>query len=177
MNKVIIIITIAATLFAGSCSPHRDEPAFSELKKGFLNPPDSARPGVYWFIMDGNISKQGITADLESMKAAGIGSVLFMEVNVGIPRGKVDFMSEEWMNLFTHAVRESERLGIAITLGVGPGWTGSGGPWVTGAQSMKCLCPRPRGSRASTTTCTSRSRAPSPSPLRTPCPTPGGPSS
>jgi hypothetical protein len=139
MNKVVIIITIAATLVAGSCSQHTGEPAFSELKKGFLNPPDSARPGVYWFIMDGNISKQGITADLESMKAAGLGSVLFMEVNVGIPRGKVDFMSEEWMNLFTHVVRESERLGIAITLGVGPGWTGSGGPWVTGAQSMKHL--------------------------------------
>ena len=73
MNKVVIIITMAATLFTGSCSQHIGEPAFSELKKGFLNPPDSARPGVYWFIMDGNISKQGITSDLESMKAAGAG--------------------------------------------------------------------------------------------------------
>jgi hypothetical protein len=87
MNKIIIAITIAATLFAGGCSPHMGEPVFSELKKGFLNPPVSARPGVYWFIMDGNISKQGITADLESMKAAGTGSVLFMDVNVGVPRG------------------------------------------------------------------------------------------
>ncbi|MEI8273870.1 MAG: glycosyl hydrolase [Paludibacter sp.] len=109
------------------------------LKAGFLNPPDSSRPGVYWYFMDGNISKQAITADLESMKKVGIGTVLFLEVNVGIPRGKVDFMSEEWMNLFTHIVRESERLGITITLGVGPGWTGSGGPWVTGTQSMKHL--------------------------------------
>ena len=139
MNKITILIAIAATLSAGSCSPRKGGQAISELRKGFLNPPDSARPGAYWFIMDGNISKEGITADLESMKAAGIGSVLFMEVNVGVPRGKVDFMSEEWMNLFTHTVREAERLGIAITLGVGPGWTGSGGPWVTGAQSMKHL--------------------------------------
>ena len=112
---------------------------YDTLQKGFLSPPDSSRPGVYWYFMDGNISKQAITADLESMKKVGIGHVLFLEVNVGIPRGKVDFMSEEWMNLFTHIVRESERLGITITLGVGPGWTGSGGPWVTGAQSMKHL--------------------------------------
>jgi len=139
MNRIVFVITISATLLACSCSQHKGDSSLSELKKGFLNPPDSTRPGVYWFIMDGNISKQGITADLESMKAAGLGSVLLMEVNVGIPRGKVDFMSEEWMNLFTHVVRESERLGIAITLGVGPGWTGSGGPWVTGAQSMKHL--------------------------------------
>ncbi len=139
MGKNIFLIVFTATLLLNSCSRCIGESSFTELKKGFLNPPDSARPGVYWFIMDGNMSKQGITADLESMKAAGLGSVLFMEVNVGVPRGKVDFMSEEWMNLFTHAVRESERLGIAITLGVGPGWTGSGGPWVTGAQSMKHL--------------------------------------
>lgn len=109
------------------------------IKAGFVNPPESARPGVYWYFMDGNISKEAITADLESMKKVGIGHVLFLEVNVGVPRGKVDFMSEEWMNLFTHIVRESERLGITITLGVGPGWTGSGGPWVSGTQSMKHL--------------------------------------
>ncbi len=139
MKRIIFFITIAATLLACSCSKHKGESSLSELKKGFLNPPDSARPGVYWYFMDGNISKEAITADLESMKKVGIGTVLFLEVNVGIPRGKVDFMSEEWMNLFTHIVRESERLGITITLGVGPGWTGSGGPWVTGAQSMKHL--------------------------------------
>ncbi len=85
------------------------------------------------------MTKEAITADLESMKNVGIGQVLFLEVNVGVPRGKVDFLSEEWQNLFQHVVRESERLGITITLGVGPGWTGSGGPWVSGAQSMKHL--------------------------------------
>ncbi len=109
------------------------------LRKEFLNPPDYARPGVYWYFMDGNMSKDAITADLESMKTVGLGHVLFLEVNVGIPRGKVDFLSEEWQTLFTYAVRECERLGITMTLGVGPGWTGSGGPWVTGAQSMKHL--------------------------------------
>jgi alpha-L-rhamnosidase len=139
MNRIIFFITIATILLSSSCKQQVSQPAFSELKKSFLNPPDSARPGVYWYFMDGNISKEAITADLESMKKVGIGTVLILEVNVGIPRGKVDFMSEEWMNLFTHIVRESERLGITITLGVGPGWTGSGGPWVTGAQSMKHL--------------------------------------
>lgn len=139
MNKVFFLITLVATLVVCSCSNHADKSSLSELKKGFLNPPDSARPGVYWYFMDGNISKEAITADLESMKKVGIGTVLFLEVNVGIPRGKVDFMSEEWMNLFTHMVRESERLGITINLGVGPGWCGSGGPWVTGEKSMKHL--------------------------------------
>ena len=110
-----------------------------ELKKSFLSPPDSARPGVYWYFMDGNMSKEAMTKDLESMKAAGIGNLVFLEVNVGIPRGPVDFLSEQWQELFKHAVREAERLGIAITLGVGPGWSGSGGPWVSGKESMQHL--------------------------------------
>jgi hypothetical protein len=109
------------------------------LKEGFVNPPDSSKPGVYWYIMDGSLDRNAITADLESMKKAGIGYALFLEVNVGIPRGKVDFLSEEWQDLFTFAVREAERLGIQIILGSGPGWAGSGGPWVKPEQSMMHL--------------------------------------
>lgn len=109
------------------------------LAKMFCEPPDSARPGVYWYFMDGNLSREGMTRDLESMKAAGIGHLIFLEVNVGVPRGPVNFLSEEWQDLFVHAVREAERLGIEITLGSGPGWTGSGGPWVKPEQSMQHL--------------------------------------
>ena len=89
--------------------------------------------------MDGNLSREGITADLEAMHAAGIGGALIMEVNVGIPRGPVEFMSEAWRALFKHAVEEAERLGLELTLNAGPGWTGSGGPWVKPEQSMQHL--------------------------------------
>ncbi|HBE43685.1 MAG TPA: glycosyl hydrolase, partial [Bacteroidales bacterium] len=135
-NRIIKInglILICFAFFLSSCNKtHQTD----YLKVGFINPPDSSRPGVYWYFMDGNIERKAITADLESMKEEGIGYVVFLEVNVGVPRGKVDFLSEEWQELFKHAVRESERLGIRIILGSGPGWAGSGGPWVTPAQSM-----------------------------------------
>ena len=90
-------------------------------------------------IMDGNLSREGITADFEAMKAAGIGGMIIMEVDVGIPRGPVAFMSDHWCELLRHAVEEAERLGLAITLNAGPGWTGSGGPWVKAEQSMQHL--------------------------------------
>src|SRR6185295_19099249 len=131
-------IIIFSSCFYG-CS--RTETKFSTdtLKAGFLIPPDSTRPGVYWYFMDGNLSKEGMTMDLESMKHAGIGNVLFREVNVGIPRGPVDFLSEQWQDLFKHAVDECRRLGMTMTLGIGPGWAGSGGPWVDPGQSMQHL--------------------------------------
>jgi alpha-L-rhamnosidase len=113
--------------------------AAAKLDEQFLNPPDSARPGVYWYFMDGNLSREGMTADLESMKQVGIGNLIFLEVDVGVPRGPVAFMSDPWQELFAHAVRECERLGIDMTLGSGPGWAGSGGPWVKPQQAMQFL--------------------------------------
>jgi len=140
MNRTLLSLTkgiiLSLPFFIISCSDNGKDDA---IKNSFMNPPDSARPGVYWYFMDGNMNREAMTADLESMKKAGIGYVLFLEVNVGVPRGKVDFLSEEWQELYKHAVREAERLGIRIILGSGPGWAGSGGPWVTPGQSMTHL--------------------------------------
>ena len=110
-----------------------------KLEENFAHPPAAARPWVYWMWMDGNLSREGLTADLEAMQRAGIGGVIIMEVDVGIPKGPVKFMSAEWRQLFKHVVGEAERLGLQITLNAGPGWTGSGGPWVKPEQSMQHL--------------------------------------
>jgi len=80
-----------------------------------------------------------MTRELEAMKEAGIGWALFLEVNVGVPRGQVDFLSQKWQELFAQAVKEGERLGIKIIMGSGPGWAGSGGPWVKPEESMQHL--------------------------------------
>jgi hypothetical protein len=105
----------------------------------FLHPPASARPGVYWYFMDGNHTRESTRKDLEAMKAQGIGSVIFLEVNVGIPRGPVDLLSPAWLDMFGYAMREARRLGIDVILGIGPGWSGSGGPWVKPEESMQHL--------------------------------------
>jgi len=109
------------------------------IEQAFVTPPDSARPGVYWYFMDGNLDRDEMVRDLESMKEVGLGNLVFLEVFVGVPRGPVKFLSEEWQDCFSNAVRHAERLGIDITLGAGPGWTGSGGPWVPAEQSMQHL--------------------------------------
>lgn len=133
--SLFILVFVVLSLLNQACLPSKE----SALKKGFISPPDDCWPGVYWYFMDGNLSREKMTADLEAMKRAGIRWALFLEVNVGVPRGKVDFLSEEWQELFTHAVREAERLGIRLILGSGPGWAGSGGPWVRPEQSMQHL--------------------------------------
>lgn len=110
------------------------------LAAGFAAPPDAARPGVYWYFMDGNQDRAAMEADLVAMHRAGLRKALFLEVNIGVPRGPVDFMSEPWQENFAHAVRTADRLGMQLILGTGPGWAGAGGPWVEPARSMQHLC-------------------------------------
>ena len=136
----LLLVPLAATRAADIPEPSTlptVAKASDALGRGFQNPPPAARPWVYYFIMDGNLTHEGITADFEALKRAGIGGMILMEVNVGIPQGPVKFASPEWRQLFKHAVREAERLGLQLTLNAGPGWTGSGGPWVKPEQSMQ----------------------------------------
>lgn len=138
MKKMACILLAAASIFFSG----RAVAAPAELRSletGFITPPNSAKPGVYWYFVDGNFNREAMTEDLDSMSAAGISSAIYLEVSLGFPEGPVKFMSEEWQDDFVHAVREAERRNISISLGTGPGWAGDGGPWVKPAQSMQHL--------------------------------------
>ena len=87
--------------------------------------------------MEGNITKEGIRADLEGMKEAGIGGLLFMDGRLTNPSGPERFMSDSWIDLFAFMVEEAGRLGLEINLNNDPGWAGSGGPWITPALATR----------------------------------------
>ncbi len=112
------------------------------LEEVFQHPPQSAKPWTYWFWINGNITKEGITADLEAMARAGIGGVLIMEVanpKTMAPAGPVAFASPQWRELFKHTVSEANRLGLKVNMNDDAGWCGSGGPWITPEFSMQKL--------------------------------------
>ena len=60
--------------------------ASDRLEDGFRNPPASARPWVYWWWLDGGVSKDGITRDLEEMERQGIAGALLFDAGEGGPR-------------------------------------------------------------------------------------------
>jgi len=115
---------------SGALDANRDE---------FLNPAESARPWVYWYFMDGNLTADGMAADLEAMKRAGIGGGVYLEVGIGIAPGPVQFMSEAWQHLVAQAFSHADDLGIEIALAAGAGWCGAGGPWIKPEESMQFL--------------------------------------
>ena len=114
--------------------------AADPIRSGFLNPPDSAKPRVWWHWMDGNVSKAGIKADLEWMKRVGIGGFQNFDGGRGaaplVPK-RVDFLSPEWKDAFKYAATLADQLGLEMARASSPGWSETGGPWVQPAQAMK----------------------------------------
>ncbi|MFN8006298.1 MAG: glycosyl hydrolase [Terriglobia bacterium] len=110
-----------------------------KLEQAFLDPPEEAWPWVYWVIMDGTLTREGITADLEAMRRVGIRGVVYLEVDLFVPKGPVRFLSPEWREMLQHVIREASRLGITLNMNNDGGYTGSGGPWITPELSMQVL--------------------------------------
>ena len=111
----------------------------AELERDFAKLSSTARPYTYWFWMNGNITKEGITKDLEAMHRIGVGGVFNLEGGTGIPKGPVTYLSAEWSELKAHAIKEAARLGIDYVMHNCPGWSSSGGPWITPEYSMQKL--------------------------------------
>ena len=109
LSRKTLLLLCSALLLSGGCGRNDPDdtmpmqcrvesaPDLQSLATGFINPAPENRAWVYWFVMDGNLSREGIKADLEAMQRAGIGGVIFLEVNVGVPSGPVDFMSDKWI--------------------------------------------------------------------------------
>jgi hypothetical protein len=107
------------------------------LDAAFQDPPVSSRPHTFWHWMNGHVSREGITRDLEAMKAAGLGGFLLWNTSEGTPLGPVKYMSPEWWRLLEHTFAETDRLGLKMGMHNCAGWSSSGGPWVTPDRAMQ----------------------------------------
>jgi len=115
-----------------------------DLEAGWANPPRIARTRCWWWWLNGNVTAEAITRDLEQMKAKGLGGANVIDAggaeqrgNRQVPHGP-DFASPEWRRLFVHALREADRLGLELGFNIQSGWN-LGGPTVTPEQAAKRL--------------------------------------
>src|SRR3954464_10889079 len=118
----------------------RAQNSSDDLKQGFENPPNGARPRVWWHWMNGNITKEGITADLEWMHRAGLGGYQNFDAALQTPQvvdKRLAYMTPEWKDAFQHAILLGDQLGFEMAIAGSPGWSESGGPWVPGSEGMK----------------------------------------
>ena len=111
------------------------------LRDQFQNPSDEAKPWTFWYWMYGAVSKEGITADLEAMKHAGLGGTYLMPIK-GVSEGaqyngKAQQLTPEWWEMVRFSMEEADRLGLKLGMHICDGFALAGGPWITPKESMQ----------------------------------------
>ena len=139
-RRVIFLILSFAFLMSIPQSFTPAQVSDPELERNFKSPPDSAKPQAWWHWMNGNVTQEGITADLEWMHRVGIAGMQMIDANLGTPQfldRRLVWMTPEWKGAFRHAADEAHRLGLEMGMEAAGGWSETGGPWVKPQAAMK----------------------------------------
>jgi len=132
---VAALLTIAVFPLSGNikASDH-------SLYEGFVKPDNASRPRVWWHWMDGNITKEGIKADLEWMNRVGIGGFHNFDAGINTPqvvKNRLIYMTPEWKDAFLFTTKLADSLKLEMAIAGSPGWSLMGGPWVPAKDGMK----------------------------------------
>ncbi|MCR5465037.1 MAG: hypothetical protein K6F06_10960 [Bacteroidales bacterium] len=134
-----IVLFIAVVSLALSCGGGKD---CSRLAAGFMNPSHESRPMVLWHWMNGNISKDGIKKDLQWMHDIGLSGFFLFDAAYSTPQvvdTLLPYMSEGWKDAFRYAVALADSLDLEVGIASSPGWSLTGGPWVSEDDAQKKL--------------------------------------
>ncbi len=154
----LAIMLATAGVLRGADSPKKDGPPpdaaapsapapamHGELARGFLQPPRSAQPWVYWWWLTGNVTEESIVRDLSAMEEKGISGVLlfdargYHEDHTPPPPPRTEFMSEPWCRLVRFALAEAHRRGIQVSINLSSCAGALRGPWEVGEDGPKQL--------------------------------------
>ena len=139
-RKHLILLLLIALLIAPTGCNESPKSTDSQMKADFQNPPDNARPRVWWHWMNGSITKDGIQKDLEWMQRVGIRGFHNFDANLFTPvvvENPLVFMTDAWKDAFRFTTILADSLGFEMTIAGSPGWSVTGGPWVEAKDAMK----------------------------------------
>ncbi len=112
-----------------------------KLYEQFAEPSSEAQPWIFWYWMNGAVTEEGITADLEAMKSIGLEGAYLMPIR---DSSRVQFMdectlqgTEKWWKMVEFSMKEADRLGLKMGMHICDGFALAGGPWITPEESMQ----------------------------------------
>lgn len=132
MKRIILLLFLSLAM-----TSHADD----DLWNKFSAPPSEARTKVWWFHGETETTEEGIDADLEAFKAAGIGGVVFYDQVHGKGDGAFDSMSPDWWRTLKYAARKARELGLSFEVAASNGYV-AGGPWITPELGMQKIAVR-----------------------------------
>lgn len=140
-SSIPILAFLFLSLICVSCSKTTGNRDIDELS--FKNPDKDYYPETWYHFIGGNVSKEGITADLEAIAGAGISGIQLFHGQFGGEwpgvSPQIQTLSEDWDDLVHWTATECKRLNLRFTMQNCPGWSYAGGPWIEPENSMRHL--------------------------------------
>ena len=147
MKRHFLLGFLALPLLATAAKPHPDQLTTTQLAHYFSQPPLEYGPYVWWHWMGPNFSKEGIRKDLEAMKESGIAGATIFNLTSAVqeshrpvennPWPEQTYRSSAYWEAIRYAAEQAERLGLKIGLHNSPGYSTTGGPWISEEQCMQ----------------------------------------
>lgn len=133
-----------------SCSVHAQDIPSSyknvtgdELYQQFSRPSPATAPWVFWHWVQGAVSREGITADLNAMKQSGIRGAYLMTIkgpaDSPVYQPAMRQLTPEWWDMIVFAQQEAKRIGVKLSMVASDGFSLAGGPWITPELAMQKL--------------------------------------
>lgn len=140
-SRYSLVVFLCMSLIANYSAASTDHPSLAELQTGFDKPAKRYYPET-WFHLNGkNISKAGLSADLEAIHFSGMqGIQVFNKRGPAYPNvPQISILTPQWEDAIAHLADETERLGLHLTFQNCPGWSMAGGPWVPKEEAQREL--------------------------------------
>tara|TARA_R110002073_G_scaffold55697_3_gene142392 strand:- start:26885 stop:30337 length:3453 start_codon:yes stop_codon:yes gene_type:complete len=139
LNLFIIVLIFGCQSEGKNIVSTTSSLTLEELSQNFKSPAIEYRPETWFHLNGNNISKEGLTLDLEAIKAGGLQGIhLFNKAGRLYPDVEpVKILSPEWEDMIRHAADECKRLGLKFTMQNCPGWSMTGGPWVPAEEAQR----------------------------------------
>ena len=153
-RHLLIAASFVALVFSNMCAtaqvpdiaPDGDllqAPFSAQDETNFQQPPKVFYPETWFHFIGGNVSKEGIDADLQAIHDAGISGIQWFHGYFGGPwpetGHQLTTLSPEWEDMVGYLGRKAESLGLRLTVQTCPGWSMAGGPWITPENAMREL--------------------------------------
>ena len=140
MNLISVMLTAFVVSVTGVAAKNNyHNRSLSDALFGFENLQDSTRTKVWWFHGETETTKEGITADLEAFRSAGVGGVVYYDQSHGKATDALPGFTDEWWDMLEFSSKEAKRLGLSFEIHVSNGFV-AGGPWIDYQNAMKRLC-------------------------------------
>ncbi|KAH8668561.1 hypothetical protein BX600DRAFT_538536 [Xylariales sp. PMI_506] len=118
---------LAAQIILAVVSALPSDTASLPIQSEFVGLPSiKYRPRVFWLWVNGNVNKEAIDKDIDALYRSGYGVVLMSDVNAGIPKGPVEYNSDEWIKLLLYALKVLKAKGMDMAIHNSPGYSGVG---------------------------------------------------